>query len=308
MNEKNDRGDDYTFSVGIGSLVMSNELARIEKDEERKKKKARVVRKKFQMLKETFPRRRFTDITQASHRLSTLLKKDEKTSLLIDLAFTNPLAPYELKFKKEELNQSLIRVGQVIGIDENAVNRILETKNDAIKSHRNINWAKFAVYGAAAAVVMGAGGYAAAPWFGAALGSAAGLSGAAATAHGLALLGGGSLAMGGAGMAGGMWLVAGAGAALGAGGTILTQIGAAAAKNELAKLQVSYREMVIGNQIEQRKAQEVIKKIVQTQGRVEKELEEERMLNDKNSDRIKEMEETIEAIENSIKWMEKKRA
>ena len=154
---------------------------------------------------------------------------------------------------------------------------------------------------------MALGGWIAAPAIGAALGSAVGLAGAAATAHGLALIGGGSLAAGGYGMAGGMWIITGLSAAAGATtfstANVLTQIGVKATNMELMKLQVYYKEMMLGSTAEQKKVEQIILELTKQKAELKTKHQYEKERNENNSHRIKGVEETIKAVELAIKSM-----
>ena len=312
MGVENQEKEAYTFSISVGTLILANELTGLEEDEERKEKKEKVVARKLQFLQETFPDETagVEHVNQLYSRLIGSNSGGDALTFLIDLAFSAPFAPYELAFKKGDFKKGLYAAGVLLGVAAEGIDGILETKEDALKAHRNIQWSKVAVYGALGFIVVATGGFLAAPAIGSALGAAAGLSGAAATAHGLAILGGGSLALGGAGMAGGLWLVTGVGAAVGlgvgGGSTLLLQLGAAGAKVELAKLQVCYKEVLIGDQLQLRKAQETIRKLMENKAKIERILEEERSLNDKNTQRLKDIEETLEALDNAIDWMKEK--
>jgi hypothetical protein len=305
----------YVFIIAAGTLFLADALSDLEENGERKKKKSSVVRIKLKSLQEILPEH--TSDLKSPQQVSKLLfqnewPKEKAVTFLIDLAFCNPFAPYELKFKDNELREALQQLARNIGVSNEDVDSILETKKDALKVHRNLNWAMILIAGVSATAVLALGGWVAAPAIGTAIGSATGLSGAAATAHGLAILGGGSLALGGSGMAGGMWLVTGAGAAFGllggGGSTLLLQLGAAGAKLELTKLQVSYKEVVLNNQMQTKKAQEVIKNLGRDRDKILEQLKMEKELNDKNAKRLKEMEETVKAIEKAMDWMKKKKA
>ena len=108
-------------------------------------------------------------------------------------------------------------------------------------------------------------------------------------------------------MAGGMWMVAGAGAALGAvgggGGIKLFQLGAAQARGELVKLQVTYKLTLLQGQTDLVKAQAVIEDLAGQAQALKATVAEERLLNDENSKRVKDLEETLEALEETILWM-----
>lgn len=300
---------DYTLMLGVGTLLLAEDLTRSESNEERKHKKERVLERKRDMLREAFPEQ--TAGLPLKEDAKSLLEgkwpQDEAVTFIIDLAFTNPFAPYELRYHDDEMGIGLEHVGQLVGLDESDVQRIRRTQQEALRVHRHIDWARIALYGLGGLVLLGAGGWLVAPIVGGAIGVATGLSGAAATAHGLAILGGGSLALGGAGMAGGMWLATGAGAAIGVlatgGSTFLLQLGAATARIELIKLQVSYKEVILGTQMELKKAQEVIVSLTQQRDEIIQQIEQERRLNEANSARLKDMEETLEALEDSLEWM-----
>ena len=179
-------------------------------------------------------------------------------------------------------------------------------------AHRKIDWAKIGLIGAGGAIVIGIGGYALAPILAASIGSAAGLTGAAATSYGLAVLGGGSLAAGGAGMAGGLWLVTGVGAAAGviggSGGAALYRMGAAQARAELVRLQVTFKMTVLAQQVDNLKAQAVIKSLDSQLKELTASLEEERKLNDKNSKRVADLESKVTALEESLEWVRSEEA
>jgi hypothetical protein len=299
----------YSCVISAGTLFLAEELARLEKNAERKHKKERVLEQKRKLMFEAFP-----DQTTGLSLKGDVRKliagewgQDDAKLFIIDLAFTNPFAPYELKFNQPDFEASLKAVALLVGLKGAVVTRILRTQKEAIKAHHHVDLGKAALWGIGGLAILGFGGWLIAPIIGTAIGTAAGLYGAAATAHGLAILGGGSLALGGAGMAGGMWLVTGIGAAagiLGGGGsTLLWQLGAASAKVELVKLQVSYKEVTLGNQVKFAKSQKVIESLIRERDETKTRLAEEQDLNDRNSSRIKDLEATLEAIEDTLKWM-----
>lgn len=303
----------YACYISAGTLLIAKELTRLENNKGRKEKKERVVNSKRKLLREAF--------LEDTHGLSLegdtykLLEdkwpKDKATTFVIDLAFTNPFAPYELKYKESHFDSALKNVAPLVHLKAEDVDRIRRTQREALKAHRHINWKKIALFSLGGLVIAPIAWFAA-PLIGGAIGVAAGLSGAAATAHGLAILGGGSLAIGGLGMAGGMGVVTGSATAiavLGAGGSqFLLQLGAANAKIELIKLQVNYKEVVLGTQTQVKKVQEVIKKLIKQRDKIKNQLEEERKLNEENSNRIQEIKATLMALEDSIKWMGKQTA
>jgi hypothetical protein len=104
-----------------------------------------------------------------------------------------------------------------------------------------------------------------------------------------------------------MWLVSGGSAVVGlaggAGGELFRQLGAAEFRSELTKLQVSYREGLLHNQMQVAKAKSVIAELVDKRDQLARELDDERLLNDRNSDRLKEIEAKMTALADAIRWM-----
>ena len=110
-------------------------------------------------------------------------------------------------------------------------------------------------------------------------------------------------------MAGGMWLVTGVGIFTGlgiAGGSpFLLQLGAAQAKVEILKLQVTYKTVFVTNQIHYHWANESMEKLINMKKEVVQEFIKEEKFNEKNADRIKDIKTTIDALNNAINWMKK---
>ncbi len=303
----------YSFAFVAGGLALANELTKIESNSDRRRKKGRVARIKRDLIRDAYSEvvNDASTITQIISLIPTDLPNDKKTTLLIDLAFTNPFSPHELAYKDSDFCLALKKLARRIGFPAERVDSILRTKKEALRVHRNIDVGKVVLYGVGGAVVIGAGGYFAAPLLAAKLGAAAGLYGAAATAHGLALLGGGTLAAGGAGMAGGLYLITTTAVVVGGttmgGGAFLVQLGAAGAKAEIVKLQTSYRELLLHNQLHMKKAGEAIRALEKDRREIQITLEQERKLNDSNSKRLKELAATVEVLDNAILWMKKEK-
>ncbi len=299
----------YSLALGAASVLLALDLTESERDAKRRRKKERVTAEKRRLLKEAFPKE--VGSLKPGDGYEKLLAGDwprpTALTLGIDLMFSNPFAPYELRVSDADMDKALVTVVRHIGLSEADVKRLRATQMAAFRAHSTVNYGQAFLIGAGGLIVMALGGWLLAPAIGGAIGAAAGLSGAAATAHGLAILGGGSLAIGGAGMAGGMWVVTGAGAAIGlaatSGSTLLLQLGADAARQELIKLQVNYKEVLIGTQIELAKSQSVIQSLTRQQRELEAQLKLERDLNDANAARVKQIEATLKAVEKSLKWM-----
>lgn len=301
--------------VAAATYFLAEHLAYAETKDDKRSRKKRVLKVKRRTLETAFPAEVSSiDLTKRGGVLGLIpggLGRAEALPLIIDISFCDPFAPYELKYKDRDFSDALSVLAEKMGLSEGDVDAIEKTKKSAFKAHKHIAWTKIALYTVGGGVVLALGGWLAAPAIGAAIGGGAGLAGAAATAHGLAILGGGSLAMGGAGMAGGMALVAGAGGVAGGalmgGGSLLLQLGAANAKVELVKLQTTFKLALLASQTQTKKAQEVIKSLTAQKSDIEKELSRERDLNDKGASRIKNLEATVQALEDALSWIEKEK-
>jgi len=302
------------FVRSLSSLYIAAELAVLDTDDERKKKKEKVVDLQANAIASAFKdSAQYEELIHKKSRWEMLsqqkLSPTDTKALLIDLSFSNPFSPYQLAYKEKDLLKVTKEIGECLGLESDAIEGIWKTRKEALDSHSEIAWGKIMMFAVGGAAVLATGGWMAAPAFAAYLGGSAGLAGAAAVSYGLALLGGGSLALGGMGMAGGLWLITGAGAIggimLGGGGAMLVQLGSGAAKIELVKLQVSFKEITLSGQIDRAISQNAINKLVVEQKELERKLKEEQSLNDKNSARIKEIETILETMGKSINWMRK---
>lgn len=238
--------------------------------------------------------------------------REAKRRLLVDLAFSSPFAPYSLKVNRDDVLDGLRPLAGRIGEPGSVVDEIAAARKSALRSQHRRNWGRVGALALLTAAALGTAGWMLAPAIGTAIGTSAGLTGAAATAHGLALLGGGSLAAGGAGMAGGMWLVAATGATVGfvggGGSTLLYQLGASEVRNELIKLQVTFRVAILVSQGDLAHAATVIAGLRETHEDLGKALDVERGLNDDNSERVKSLEEKLLAISRTIEWMDRQQS
>ncbi len=303
--------NEYSEAIALGNYFMVEKLMELEQKKKRKEKKKNVYNEKGKLILETYEgdKNNIIDKTNRQNLLCNLVKEDQRATYLIDLAFTSPFAPYELKFKKEDFKKALLYMSSLLSQDFDIVDDILKNQQEALKSHKKIEWAKIIAFGVGGLLIFAWGGWLMAPAIGTAIGTAAGLSGAAATSHGLAILGGGALSISGWGMAGGMWVVTGAGGFIGAsilgGSPLLLQLGAAQARVEILKLQVTYKTVFVVNQAHHYMIEKSIDKLVNMKKEIMKELVKEENLNDKSSKRIKDIKETLDTLNNAIDWMRK---
>ncbi|MED5370954.1 MAG: hypothetical protein VX899_08085 [Myxococcota bacterium] len=302
--------DAFSFHLALATLGLAHKLARLETDTDRQAKKERIVQKKAELIYEAFPQtvESLKGPAFAWNALPSTWERRDARRLLLELLFCEPFAPYEVRVKDKHRREGMLAVTSRLGLDETELKCLENTRKSAQKAHFHVAWGKVAALGLGGLVVLGMGGYLLAPAIGSALGAAAGLSGAAATGHGLALLGGGSLAAGGAGMAGGVTLVTGFAGATGGtlvgGGSLMMELGAARTKVELIKLQVAYRHDVLVLQGDLAKAQTVVSGLQNRRIELEERLREERGLNDKNAQRLKDIEALVDALKDAIDWME----
>jgi hypothetical protein len=148
----------------------------------------------------------------------------------------------------------------------------------------------------------------AAPIIGLALmGSGFGLFTLATANHSLALIGISAIQPVQAGMMGGRWVISGVGSLskslLGGKGTALGQVGSATAILELAKLQVYFREFLMLDRANEKKANETISKLEQNHETILNNIQEEMKLNEKMSVRVKELKDTAKAVKKAADWM-----
>lgn len=307
-NQANDSNSAYVFS--LANFCMALELTKREVNKERKIKKKKVTEEKRKLFMSAFDASSLVSMRAWALLKQQSLSLEEAKLIVIDLSFCNPFAPYQLNSLQKDIEEAVGIIGAALGLSKNDVESILKTKKDALKIHKEISLSTILTVGVSVAAVVGLAVYTCgASMAGTFLGSAAGLSGAAATAHGLALLGGGTLAMGGFGMAGGAWILTGvaatAGLVVGGGGTLLFEIGSAAAEVELIKAQISFKEIVLSGQLDRAKAQKIILNLDKDRIELKKQLELEQKLNESNSLRIKEIEAILKAMDKSISWMRK---
>ena len=252
------------------------------------------------------------DVDEVFQSLTDNWSEGDRIRFLIDLDFSDPFFPYDLKVKPQDFQTGLREVARALGFVRDVVGEIADARRSALRAHQSVSWAKIGLFGAGGVVLLGTGAYMLAPLVGAALGASAGLYGAAAVSHGLALLGGGTLASGGAGVAGGMWLVAGTGAATGlvagSGSAAFFEMGASQARAELTRLQVTFKMTLLADQVDTLKAQKAIASLHEQLDMLGATLAEERLLNDENSERVKDLEGKVSAIEETLTWMTEQEA
>lgn len=304
---------DYPKYLAVTQLIIARGLANAERDPVRKSKMVASIDERADFIAGHYE----DVIAKASDSpLLTILNGPNWTNigrrtLLVDVAFSNPFAPYYLKYGKKERRSQLCRVACNFGLREEHVDEMLRIGKSARDTHRKwyqqpLVWTAIAVGGA---VVFGGLGVLAAPSIGSALGSAAGLSGAAATAHGLALLGGGSLAVGGAGMAGGMAVVTAAGVGIGTvtggGAALLAGLTPIAAFDEIVKLQTTFGFAALPEGKEgKQQAKDILNGLKGTIKELEQKLKQKQDRNDVDAPEIQAIDRTLDVAHQAEAWMQ----
>ena len=302
--------DDYGRAVVRGTLYVGTRVAAREDDHSRTTKMRQVLEDQAVAYnEEPGGRAARLDLPLGPELLESIPKDwspDRGTTYLIDLLFSIPFSPNQLKYDEDTRTEALGELARHLGLDPALVDRLKKTQRDAAKAHRDRDWRRIALLGGGGLALVAITAGAAAPFIGAAVGGAAGLSGAAAMLHGLAVLGGGSLAAGGAGMAGGFWIVTGTGALVGlVGGSsaaLLVELGAAGATAELVKLQVSFAEVTLLHESKS-KAAEMIGRLATERDEVRARRSEALKRNDDDGPAVKELEEIEEAMSDAMEWM-----
>lgn len=288
----------------LAGLIVADEIASRSVDADRSDRMVNVISRRYRELIARVGE--FNPDAVLDHMAADW---DASTRLvaLIEVVSSDPFSPFELRHSKTHLRHGFERVASLMGASPDELVEVQQTLKDAQAAHVNRSLARVGIWGLGGAVVVGAAGFAAAPVLGAALGSAAGLSGAAATSFGLSTLGGGSIAAGGLGMTGGLWMVAGTAAATGmvgsGGGALLYSLGGRQLRAEVVKLQATYKLVLLRTQADRAVAHDVVRRLHADAELLRDQVSEERLLNDANAHRIKELEGKIVAIEEALEWM-----
>jgi len=252
------------------------------------------------------------DDSQLTSLVRSIDKRQKKQLILIELFFAAPY-PETKHAPGDKLRKKFIAwLAGEMGLVEKDYKDLLKAYKGTLNVHMGRR-TKIGI-GVVAGLAVGAvGGWVVAPALGGALGAGAGLGGAAAVSHGLALLGGGALAAGGAGMAGGIALVTAMGAVggglIGLGGTALfTESGAAKVKVDTMKLQMVLAKIVIADQKDMAKAQDIARRQEEELQALRGQLAELKKNEAVNKDKIKNLKSIIKTLERAVKWTRKQSA
>lgn len=314
-------------NVAIAKLSLASKLARCESNEERQKKKERVIELIRKELVEAFPE--LLHGLPINHLRLPNWSQGKQVEFLINLLFIDPFAPYELRSSEKVYEGELLRfIGEVTNLPDATITQVFNTRKKASECHKTPfwTWDKIAIGAGTAAAGV------ALPFFGApALIAVLGGTSSTALTATLAALGGGSIAAGGGGMlagigtisalAGGVGIAAGSQIKAGQYGNttqgdtklddMVKNFSPLLYGNPLNMIQilirneVVFREVILYSQQDVSKASKIIEGFKQVITQSQSQLEEEMSLNDKDSTRVKNLEEVIKAMHKSQEWMQK---
>lgn len=207
-----------------------------------------------------------------------------------------------LSLNEDSQKTSLIMIAELLNIDFKYIDVFRKRHQEALRSLSGF-WKKVLLAGgtgmlvAVAIVLLFIHPIAAAF-------AAPGLAGAAAFSAGMAALGGGAIAAGGFGIAGGIAVLVGGallfGGGAGAGIGTLAASSSAIVLTELAKMEVVLKEIILGIQRDTQMMQEIIMNLEDSLNEMRKEVVKLKMENEKNKDKIKNLEESIEYLKKAI--------
>jgi hypothetical protein len=283
------------------SLVFGRNLMEMDTDEERKARKQRVLERRLAMLREAVPEITTLDIHDV--KAPGGFPREHAAALFVDLAFSVPFAPYELKVAEGDHPKALRRTGTDMGFGKALMDRVEALKREAAAAHTHGIFSSPWTLIAAGVLVA-----AAIPILPVVAGSGLGLAGAALTSHGLAVLGGGSLAVGGYGMAGGAWVLTGLGGAaattagIGA-GKLLRGAGPEALRVEVAKAQTTAVLHMESGAWTRDDVSERLHGFDEFDRELSNDLAEETSLNDTGSARIRTLEEKRKILKVARDWI-----
>jgi hypothetical protein len=283
------------------SLVFGRHLMEMDTDEERRARKQRVLERRLAMLREAVPEITTLDIYDV--KAPSGFPREHAAALVVDLAFSVPFAPYELKVTEDDHSTALHLTGTQMGFGKALMDHVETLKRDAVRAHAHGIFSS--PWSLVAAGVLAA---AAIPFLPVIAGSGLGLAGAALTSHGLAVLGGGSLAVGGYGMAGGAWVLTGLGGAaattagIGA-GKLLRGAGPEALRVEVAKAQTTAVLHMESGAWTRDDVGERLHGFDEFDRELSDDLAEETSLNDPGSARIRTLEEKRKILKVARDWI-----
>lgn len=308
----NGTNHNYQLIFDAGTAFLVRELTSIEKKAARKARKEKVLDHHINHIN-NLDTSRVSGISPGNleSKISGKLSHDDAVNFIIDVAFSDPFAPYELAYSEKSFNEALVALGQIAGLTEEKARKILATKREAIHAHIRITDFKGIISWVARLVIIAVGGIIFAPFIGAALiGFGTGIFGLAFINHTLAMIGMSAFDPVMAGYLGGQMVVRGVGglsaSMIRGGGSNLGLVSAASARLELSKLQVSFNEVLLSEQKPDEDALALLHELETNQVKLQERLEIEKSMNERYSRRVRELGNTDSSMSSALKWMRKK--
>jgi len=309
----NGNSEDYNFAIAAGLYLVANELADLEKWKKRKERKQRVAGLKFEELKKSWPEHSAGINTAGDirNRLKSMWSGEDALNYVIDLVFLSPFSPYELIFSMRDFNNAMETVAGYVGVQPLAFRSILNSRDLARKAYSDFTWLRKLAVNLFRGLLIGVAWVLMGPWLGVTLiSSHAGIAGLTFANQGLAHLGFRAMDPLIVGHAGSRMIFSGVGSlsrqVIG-GSSNLDKLSSQAARYELIKLQVNFREVLLPKGPLSDEVTETIDELKGELEEVKRKLDVERELNEKISTRVKELEYTSRSFMNAIRWMEKQR-
>jgi hypothetical protein len=281
----------------MATIVVGHELAELDRKTERRSRKLRVLERGLAELRRTA--QNGANLTSFSAlKIDADFTEGQAVTLGVDLVFNNPFAPYELHYSERDFAEALRRSTSKVSLGGTLVDRLLVLKREAMGAHAHLfgsGW-KLALAGVSSAAVL--------PLIPAFVGAAAG---AAIVSQRVALLRAG-LEIGNFQLAGGGWLVAGvrsaASSSARAGARKLVSVAPAAAiRVEVAKWQTWAALRLEDGAWSRDDVAAQLEKLDELEKGVERDLTDERALNDPGADRVRDLEAKARAIATGRDWI-----
>jgi hypothetical protein len=291
--------EDHPRCFAIASILHGRELAQLDGKAERRSRKLRVLERRLAGLRHlAADGSTLRDL--AALTLEAAFTEGQTATLAVDLAFGNPFAPYELHYSERDFVESLHRSTEVplVPLRAALVDRVLALKREAMGAHTPLfasRW-RLALAGISSAAVLTL-----IPAF---VGAAAG---AAIVSQRVALVRAG-VALGNVPLAGGGWLVAGvksaASSSARAGARKLVNVAPAAAiRVEVAKWQ-TWAALRMGDGAWSRDdVAAQLERLDELEKDIERDLADERTLNDPGASRVRDLETKARAIATGRDWI-----
>lgn len=154
---------EYLAALGAAQLLLVDASIEAERLEERLDRKERAR----DLLVEGFEALSDADPIQTLAAFGESIDGEARTAFLVEVHFLDPFTPYTIRTRLGAFREGLRRVAVAVGAERSEVDRIRAAAESAMQSHRRKRWGRAGMVGVAAAVVLGAAAFVAAPIVGA---------------------------------------------------------------------------------------------------------------------------------------------